>query len=353
MTAHGPRDPEVLIVGRIQRKNADEAINAVWSALGPHLRRVPDGETGERSNWILFQYPRLAGHPAFELDPTVPPFRLETEKGGLVGEVPLLRLKAGVDPAGVTLDLGYAEAAKSYVHLAGLKRTGRVRPDVRFQVSLPTPAAVTCHFISPASQAQFAALYERALLGELAMIAHAIPHPDLAIQWDVALEVFVWEGRMPYWVPDAKTEMIAQFGRLGAAVPEAVELGFHLCYGDPGGHHVIEPKDTRVLVEMANGIAASVRRPIQWLHLPVPVERTDDAYYAPLDGLRLHPETKLVLGLVHDGAGAATNAARIATASRHVRGFGIATECGWGRRPAARIPELMQVHLAAAAAAVS
>lgn len=351
MTAHGPLDPEILIVGSIPLKNADEAINAAWTALGPHLRRIPDGETGERSNWIMFQYPRLANHPAFEVDPTIPPFRLTTQKGGLVGEVPLLRLKTGVDPATVELDLGYAEAAKSYVHLAGLKRTGRVRPDVRFQVSLPTPAAVTCHYVSPASQAQVAAIYERALLAELAQIAHAIPHPDLAIQWDVAIEVFVWEGQLGYWLPDAKSAILAQFARLAAAVPDAVEMGIHLCYGDPGGHHVIEPKDTAVLVEMGNGIAKAVRRPIQWLHLPVPVERTDDAYFAPLDNLKLHPETKLVLGLVHDGDGAASNAARIAAARRHVQGFGIATECGWGRRPPARIPELMQTHLAAAAAA--
>jgi hypothetical protein len=33
--------------------------------------------------------------------------------------------------------------------------------------------------------------------------------------------------------------------------------------------------------------------------MPVPKGRTDDAYFAPLDNLRLHPETKLYLGLVH------------------------------------------------------
>jgi hypothetical protein len=27
-------------------------------------------------------------------------------------------------------------------------------------------------------------------------------------------------------------------------VPAEVELGLHLCYGDPGHKHVVEPKDT-------------------------------------------------------------------------------------------------------------
>jgi hypothetical protein len=350
MITIGPVDPEILVLGSVPLKDADAAINAVWAELGPHLRRMPDGETGERRNWIQFQYPRLAAHPAFEVDPDAAPIPLSTQKGGLVGEIAPLRFRANVDPDAATLDLGYAEAAKSYVHLAGLKRTGRVRPDVRFMVALPTPTAVTAHFISPAHRPRFAAWYERVLLAELDAIAHAIPHPDLAIQWDVAFEVFIWEGRVAYWGPEPKPAVLAALARLGRAVPETVELGYHLCYGDPGGHHVIEPKDTRVLTEIANGVSALVKRPIQWIHMPVPIERHDDAYFAPLAALALHPETRLVLGLVHDSDGEAGNAARIAAARRHVPSFGIATECGWGRRAPETLPELMRLHRQAAQA---
>ena len=38
----------------------------------------------------------------------------------------------------------------------------------------------------------------------------------------------------------------------------------------------------RRLVEIANGISSRVSRPIAWMHLPVPRNRTDDAYFAPL-----------------------------------------------------------------------
>jgi hypothetical protein len=33
------------------------------------------------------------------------------------------------------------------------------------------------------------------------------------------------------------------FARLGRAVPDDVELGFHLCYGDLDAKHFVQPTD--------------------------------------------------------------------------------------------------------------
>ena len=40
---------------------------------------------------------------------------------------------------------------------------------------------------------------------------------------------------------------------LGEAVPESVELGYHLCYGSPADEHLVQPKDAAILVEMLEG----------------------------------------------------------------------------------------------------
>ena len=37
------------------------------------------------------------------------------------------------------------------------------------------------------------------------------------------------------------------------------------------------------MVEIANATSAGVVRPIQFFHMPVPKDRTDDTYFAPLD----------------------------------------------------------------------
>ena len=61
----------------------------------------------------------------------------------------------------------------------------------------------------------------------------------------------------------------------------------------------------RILVEMLEGIAAATRGRIDFFHIPVPKDRTDDAYYAPLKAWKRQAGTKLYLGLLHhdDDAG--------------------------------------------------
>jgi hypothetical protein len=127
-----------------------------------------------------------------------------------------------------------------------------------------------------------------------------------------------------------------------------VELGLHLCYGDPGHKHVVEPKDTGLMVEFANQLAAEIKRPIAWLHLPVPRDRDDVTYFAPLRGLKLHQETELYLGLVHLTDGVAGARRRLDAAKQVVSDFGIATECGFGRRPPETVPALLELHRAVA-----
>jgi hypothetical protein len=99
----------------------------------------------------------------------------------------------------------------------------------------------------------------------------------------------------------------------------------------------------------ANNVSAGISRTIELIHMPVPRDRDDDAYFAPLKDLRLRPETRISLGLVHHTDGVAGTRRRIATAQRHLRDFAIATECGFGRRDPATLPELLRIHAVIAA----
>ena len=78
------------------------------------------------------------------------------------------------------------------------------------------------------------------------------------------------------------------------------------------------------MVELANLIVRSVPRPVAWMHLPVPIDRADDAFYAPLEKLQLGTGTELYLGLVHAQDGIEGTTRRMAAAKRHVAAFGIA-----------------------------
>ena len=98
------------------------------------------------------------------------------------------------------------------------------------------------------------------------------------------------------------------------------------------------------MVELINGLMLGIKRPVQFIHMPVPIERGDDAFYLPLQQLALKSGTEIYLGLIHDVDGVAGTMNRIATARRHLHDFGIATECGFGRRPSETVPALIALH---------
>jgi hypothetical protein len=311
---------------------------------------MPDGETGERSRWVYFQGQMLRAHPDMEIDPTVPPYPFVQWDGKVVREIPQVRFKPGVDPDKVVFETGYdSAAAASYAVFKRLRTSGAIPDHVRFQVSLPTPHSSGYLYVSAPARQTYFRVYERALLTALGNILRTIPEADLSIQWDVCQEVLAFENYFKDRSADYKKQTFEMLSRLGNAVPANIELGYHLCYGSPADEHLVQPKDTAILVEMMEGIAAAVRRPIDYFHIPVPQDRTDAAYFAPLEQWQRPPGTRLYLGLLHfdDSAG---DRARTTMARRFQRDFGFSAECGWGRTQPGRLPGLLAGHRSAAEA---
>lgn len=334
----------VHLIGSVPMEDAETVFRTVARELGPWLARIPDGETGNRHRWIWWQREMLLNHPAMEVDSITPPFELRQWDGVVVRTTDWIRFRPEIDPETVKFDTGYAEAAiESYAVFRRLQDAGELPAGLRFQVCLPTPMASGYMYVSPSSLARYLPVYERSLLAALKQIVDAIPHRDLSIQWDVCQEVLIFEQYFSHRPQSYKTDVFAELARLGDAVPIDVECGYHLCYGSPRDAHLVMPKDAGILVEIANGLIDRLGRRLDFLHLPVPQDRSDDAYFAPLRRLRLPSQTTLYLGLIHhdDPEG---DQARIAAASAVVPTFGVATECGWGRGDPERVPELLAAH---------
>jgi SAM-dependent methyltransferase len=330
------------LVGSVPLASPEAVFRAVADEIGDRLRRIPDGETGPRSDWIVWQLPVFTTQRQLEVVPPGP---------DSWRPLPRVRLADGARAESVTFGaLGYADAAlSSYRVFARLKRDGVVPVACRFQVCLPTPLAPISAFVVPEHQELLEPVYEEQLLGELRTILQELPHDQLAIQWDTNFEFGMLEGVFPVWFGDAKSGILERLLRISRHVPADVQIGYHLCYGDVQHRHFKEPSDASKLVEVANALAASLGRPLTWIHLPVPRERVDEAYYAPLRELRLRAESELYLGLLHHTDGVEGTRRRMEMAHRFVSGFGVATECGWGRRPAATIPDLLRIHAAVTA----
>ncbi len=328
----------VHLTGSVSLANAEEVFRTAGNILGSRVKRVPDGETGPRSKWLGWQRPLIANHPSFEEVPQQP-----GEYGSFRSA--LMRLRDGIDPSTVSfVPMGYAEAAKaSYEIFARLRKEGILPQSCRFQVCWPTPVALAGMAVLE-SRAAVEAAYEAGLFTELDSILEVVPAADLAVQWDVSSEFEIWEGYEETHLSNPRVDIPERLVRVGERIPAGVEMGYHLCYGSYEGRPFMEIEDTSNLVAVANAVCAGVSRPVNWIHMPVPSNRDDDAYFAPLRNLVLQQGTELYLGLVHITDGEEGTRRRIEAARRVVSEFGVSTLCGMHYIPPETIPELLAIH---------
>ncbi|MGH7005307.1 MAG: hypothetical protein ACREIP_15295, partial [Alphaproteobacteria bacterium] len=65
---------EVLLVGSVPLGSAEQVFATCAGALDGRVKRLPDGETGPRTNWIAWQRAILGGNPALRQLSAAGPF---------------------------------------------------------------------------------------------------------------------------------------------------------------------------------------------------------------------------------------------------------------------------------------
>lgn len=329
------------LTGSINVPSVDDAFALVGSRLQPGVTRVPDGEPGDRANWVLTQSRHFLDNPTLEV----------------IGEQARVR-------AGTPVRFGYFDyastTARSYAAFRQAREDGVLAPGSRFLVSIPTPFNAVNSFVDFDSRVEVALAYEDRLRESVAEIQAAVPPEDLAVQWDLPTELATIEGWFANPYPGHEA-IFAATARLAAWVHEDAELTFHLCYGDSkfgaspfmgdppdaaaaarGGRHIL-PRDAGAIVTLANGLSRHVRRRIDAVHAATVAAWTRRAHWQPLAALALEPGTEVFLGLVHADDGASGARARAELAQQFLPGFGLSTECGLGRHS----PEQLEAVLTA------
>jgi len=335
--------------GSVNLPDTETVMREISSRIPVGVRRVPDGETGERNYWIGFQVQKFAAMPDFQ------PAGMRDMPGSDLPPRPLLRLSDGVAAEDVHWpDLGYADAyADSYQVFRRLQDDGTIPPEVRFQMQYPTPLAPVAGTFVPEDRDRMLASYQAALFADLDRVLGRLPHEQVAVQWDVAVEFAMLEGGFGF-SPVPLEQITPGLARCADQVPGDVPVGMHLCYGDAGHHHFKQPESLAMQVQVANAVTAAARRPVNWFSFTVPQAQIDSSYFAPLADLRTGPETELYFALVpyypaRQPAG--TTAQQAAHIDAHLartpvgsQGWGICTECGMGRVAADDVPTLLDLH---------
>jgi len=335
--------------GSVNLADADSVMREIAARVPSGLRRVPDGETGDRGNWIFFQMQKFLQSPS--LVPARPP-----GAEGDYEQVPQLRLADGVDPAQMTWpDLGYAGAyLASYATFAALRRDGVIPDGVRFQVEYPTPLASIGAYVVPEQQQALLPSYEHAMFADLGRLLAAVPPGEVAVQWDVAVEFGILEEAFAPGGAQAFDAIIAGLARCVDQVPAEVPVGLHLCYGDYGHEHFKQPESLALQVRVVDAVTAAAGRAVSFVSFTVPQYQRQESYFAPLAGLATGPGTELNFALVpyhpaDQEPGTTGDQVRLIDAALAAspggsRAWGICTECGMGRVDRADVPALLDLH---------
>jgi hypothetical protein len=336
------------LVGSVPVASTATAFRECCDSLPGRLKRIPDGETGVRDYFVLWQWdlfkkvPILRAESKFNIEPLDESFTSDQVKEAIA------KLSGGGG-----IETGYDDAAiESYQTFSALRKEGVIPEGVKFQVNLPTILSVILTFVKPSFQEKAAPVYEESLFRSLRRIQDTIPRKDLSIQIDLAIDTLLWEGFLAQPWLGSDTETTREYTlqclfRMISQVNQDVELGIHNCYGDIENRHFIEPTTTRQVVD--RGILLLERSPhtIDYFHLQVPLSAMEklDEYLSPLSDLWpaiLEHKTELYLGLIHSNDLEGTRK-RIEIASKFVPKFGVASECGWGRITPERMRDVIRI----------
>lgn len=310
-------------------------------SIGPHLLRIPDGESGARRRWVGMLREVLEHHRAFEIDPDEPALSRQFPGGRIRRDIARLRYRAGVDPQSIHLETGYAAMAiDSFVIFDCLQRDGVVPKKVKFQIALPSPLAAAYNYLSRGSRDAFLEFFTGHMIGEVRQIAAALPHERIALQWDLLHEVLLYEGCLDERPADCKQQIATLLGQIGEAVPQPIELGYQLMFGGSQLEPLVQPRDASAVVEIMKEVLRQVRRPIDYFAFPVPLDNAAAAFYAPFKAFKAPADTQLYVGLaqLEDDEG---NRKRLDVARHHLPVAGIASAWGWGRNHPSQVSALL------------
>jgi hypothetical protein len=185
-------------------------------------------------------------------------------------------------------ELSYAdEAIKSYKTFKTLKNKKIINAKVRFQVSIPSAMALIVGFIVTSDQLKVEPAVVEAIKRELKKLQSSIPPEELVIQCDVCQEVVSYDQGVNLPYDDILNGSVIHGADLCDEIIISADVGIHLCYGDPRPKHIVEPESLGTSVAFANDITAAITRIINFFHMAVPADRSDAAYFRPLENLNL------------------------------------------------------------------
>jgi len=329
MNSH-PASRFAHLVGSTPFSSAGEAMDAALDQFPGQLRTLPDGETGERRNWILHIIESFRSHPDFVL-----------KKDGAwtnYKDLPVFGVRRGRRLRGEGLDFGHVAAFEASYPLFVERRRDRDLDPLAYQAGIPSAFGMALFTMGPVGPFLHRRPFFDATVREIREI-HQRAGDDVVFQLELPPEL-IFVAQMPGPLQGAMARYMAR--TVVAMVrhsPIGARFGLHLCLGDMNHRALGRLRDVGPLVKLSNAIVAAwpEGRSLEFIHAPLAAAvlppATDPAFYAPLRGLRLPDETRFIAGFAHEEQSLDEQRKLLSLIESLVgRPVDIASSCGLGRR---------------------
>jgi len=322
-----PTKRAVHLVGSTPFADTDEALEIFYERIGRRLRTVPDGETGDRQNWIQGMLESFRQHP-----------KLEGARAGDWSDydkTPTFRVRRGESLTSRDLDLGYLRHfEESWPRFVERRTDGQ-----RFQVGVPGDLDLSFFtFGNPLLAFRNRSAFRNATLRDIRAI-HARAGDEVVYQLEVPFELIGLT-----FLPAVAGRIAAAFfargiTELARRAPAGSRWGIHLCLGDMNHRSMGRLKDVAPIVWQANAIIDRwpAGRILDFIHAPLAAgiepPPLDPEFYAPLRDLRLPPDTRFIAGFVHEERTLTEQQRLLGELDALIgRPVDVACSCGLGRR---------------------
>jgi hypothetical protein len=338
--------PEVVWPGSMPADMGDSAaLRMLLEHLGSYLRFLPGPETGQRqADWIVPLLLGLKDHPDLAL--------VKDGDWSDYDHATRFRVKKGHEFRSEFINVGIADYFKKFLPLYTAMRDDFNLPDDML-LQIGVKGIFDFAFFTfgplgvlPSQQQRHMMPFLEATTREIQEVCDASPYPVLC-QFEVPAAGILY-NTVPALMRPLFTSWLAQstIKMIKCCVPPGARRGAHLCNGDLGHKAKAHPASAAAYTRLANRIAKG--RQLQYVHIPLAAgdvpPTLNEAFYRPLQNLRLPADTQVVAGFLHEGISIPeartilgivnkyVDLARKATSDATSPPVAVAPSCGCGRR---------------------
>jgi hypothetical protein len=338
----------VHLVGTVPADDAGDAFRLFSEKLNGHLpTSIPDGETGDRLDWIERIIEGLRNHPDLYV----------AEDGDWSGyeKTPRLDVRKGHKLTNLELDYTtYFEESWP----AWNEFSEQVGGDHVLQVGIPghIDLALVAFGFKPDRGLRNLAPFRDATVREITKI-HAIAGDDVVFQLEIPIPLILLSKMAAAVQPLVANRLAAELTKVIRRSPGGARFGIHLCYGDMNNEAMGDPVDSGALVRLANALIGMwpSAQTLEFVHAPFArgsePPTLDPAFYAPLIQLELPADVRFAAGLVHEDLSIEELTGLLGRIEGLIgRPVDVGAACGLGRRDRARAESNLELSVAVAEA---